>query len=177
MKTIIPYFVCFFLVSCSENKNPVEPENYFYYGCSPSGIYIDFVDTCSYGFVVPFLQQFDSVQISYTQLGSDFVIYADSGSYKSWSDYFKNDQTIQYLFNHLTNSDSLIMQFVLSGEKSIEEERQRFESIEHFEILSIKEHDKYVSLDVPEKSYAAWAEFFNTFDFIETSQVVMICLD
>src|SRR5574338_702620 len=133
-----------FIISCSEINNPVSNDEKIIPagGCSIVGVDIDFVDTCSYNFVIPFLSNFDSITIVEAFLGGDFYIYADSGAYDSWKEYFKDDPTIKYFFRINPDSDSLLFLFVLTGQKSIEEEREKFEQIEHLSIIKIEEHPK-----------------------------------
>ena len=167
------------LISCSKNDNPVSTEEKIGLvpHCSISGIEIDFADTCSYNFVVQFLSTFDSVTIIETHLGSDFYIYTDSGDFNYWVEYFKNDSTIQYLFNVSTTSDSLIMEFVLSGQKSVEEERRRFNEIDHLEIINIVEHTKSAYVVVPEDSEFRWVEKFKDYYFITYVNIIGVCTD
>jgi|GEM_PF-4261301 len=173
------YLFSIFIISCSEINSPVSNDDKIIPvgGCSIVGVNIDFVDTCSYNFVIPFLSGFDSITIVETFLGSDFYIYADSGDYNSWKEYFKNDPTIKYLFRINPESDSLLFVFVLTGQKSLKEEIERFEQIEHLEIIKIEEHPKLVSIDVPEKTESEWAEFFKQYAFVSEAYVVAICVD
>jgi len=166
-------------ISCSKVNNPVSTEEKIgsVTHCRINGLDINFIDTCSYNFVVQFLSTFDSVTIIETHLGSDFYIYTDSGDFNYWVEYFKNDSTIQYLFNVSTTSDSLIMEFVLSGQKSVEEERRRFNEIDHLEIINIVEHTKSAYVVVPEDSEFRWVEKFKDYYFITYVNIIGVCTD
>jgi hypothetical protein len=182
MKKVILVLISLFSIfisSCSKINSPVSNnETKTPTGdCTIVGVNIDFVDSCSYNFVIPFLSGFDSITIVETFLGSDFYIYADSGDYDSWKEYFKNDPTIKYFFRINADSDSLLFVFVLTGQKSLEEERERFEQIEHLEIIKIEEHHKLVSINVPENTESKWAAFFKLHDFVSETYVVAVCAD
>ena len=168
-----------FVISCSEINSPVlEEDNVIPTGgCSIVGVDLDFVDSCSYNFVIPFLSNIDSITVVETFLGSDFYIYADTGNYNSWAEFYKNDPTIKHLFQNNQDSDSLILRFELTGEKSILEERERFEQVEHFEIIKIEEHPKLVSIDVPENTESEWEIYFKQYEFIEEVYLVAVCVD
>lgn len=168
-----------FVISCSEVNNPVLEEEKIIPadGCSIVGVDLNFVDSCSYNFVISFLSKYDSITVIDTYLGSNFYIYADSGDYNSWTEFFKDDSTIKYIFRDNQDSDSLFLRFVLTGEKSIQEEKERFEKIDHLEIIKVEEHPKLVSIDVPENTESEWEKYFEQYEFIEEAYVVAICVE
>lgn len=173
------YLSSLFIISCSEINSPDLTNNIIIPdgGCSTIGVDIDFVDTCSYNFVIPFLSNFDSITVDNTSLGSDFYIYADVGSYNSWQEYFNDDPTIKHFHRIKPESDSLFFVFVLTGQKSLEKERERFEQTEHLEIIKIEEHHKIVSIGVPENTETEWADFFRQYNFVSEVYVIGVCND
>ena len=182
MKIIISVTIIFsilFLTSCNKDDYPVSTEEIIgpVIHCTIDGLDINFADTCSYNFVMFFLSGFDSVTIIDTHLGSDFYVYADSGDFIYWSDYFKNDSTIKYLFNVSSKPDSLIMEFILTGEKSVEEERKRFNEISHLEIINIIEQTKSAYVIVPEGSESRWAEKFKEYNFVSEVYIIGVCTE
>ena len=69
------------------------------------------------------------------------------------------------------------MEFVLSGQKSVEEERRRFNEIDHLEIINIVEHTKSAYVVVPEDSEFRWVEKFKDYYFITFVNIIGVCND
>ncbi len=171
--------ISLYFTSCNESNNPVSDKKIEYpvEYCTTDGLEIDFEDTCSYNFVIPFISSFDSVVIGTTHLGAIFYIYANSGDYNYWADYFRDDSTIQYIFNLNSSSDTLILKIVTSGEKSIEEEKQRLLHINNLQIINIEEQLKYVIVKVPKDTEFKWEAIFSQYIFISRVFVIGVCTD
>ncbi len=169
---LIVLSLLFYFTSCSENSNPVN--NKHSNECSISGLEIEFADTCSYKFITTFMSGFDSVVVTETFLGSTFYSYADSADDIYWLNYYENDSTIQRLIVY-TSNDSLILKIKLTGEKSSQEEKQRFLAIKNLEIIKIKEYPKLVYIDVPENTESEWASLFEQNLFITHAHVIGVC--
>jgi hypothetical protein len=171
-----------YVASCSESSNPVKGTTapigpHPVSTCSIQGLDLYFEDACSYNFVVSFLSTFDSVTINSILLGYNFYIYADSGDYNYWSDYFKEDSTIKYLYKIYTTSDSLLMKIIFTGQKTFEEEKVKFENIHNLKIISTKLQPNVVSISVPKGLESEWAEKFRKYPFITQVYIVSVCID
>lgn len=173
------FFLLLIITSCSEIDTPPSIENPQFPsgGCYIVGVELDFVDTCSYDFITNFISGFDSITVSESFLGSTFYLYADSGDYEYWLKYFDNDPTIDRIDANYPSPDSLILVIKLSGQKSVDEERERFLQIEHLTLLNIDIHRKYLDLDVPENSEERWKTFFEQYSFISYASVIGVCID
>jgi hypothetical protein len=134
---IINVLFSLFIISCSEinyppeNNPPIIPAG----GCSIQGVEVSFFDTCSFDFIMNFISGFDSVTVTESFLGGVFYLSADSGTYEYWLDYFDNDLTIERIDAIYPKPDSLILAIKVSGQKTIEEEKERFLQIKHITIL------------------------------------------
>lgn len=179
------FFITIILVSvmiigCSEINTPPPNENIpieNQYGCYPMGVLITFNDSCSYGFITDFISQYDSISVTNSTLGATFELYADSGDYYYWLNYFENDPTIEQIYDSRPKPDSLILSVKVSGKISLEEETSRFLQIEHLTLLSTYiSPTKELFLDVPENSEERWKTYFEHFPFITNSTVIMICI-
>ena len=165
-----------FTISCDENPMSNEEEILTPISeCSIQGLGIEFEDSCSYDFIIGFLASYDSITIQESFLGSTFYLYADSGNYNYWEDYFANDSTIQNMYGY-NSSDSLILVITLTGKKSTEEERQRFLNITNLEIINIEEYPKFVYISVPEATETEWQSLFEEYSFISHVFVIAICI-
>lgn len=170
----------FFIISCSKTNNPIASRNEVNHPagyCKDLGLQIDFEDTCSYNFVVPFLMSFDSVQIIETDLGGYFYVYADSGNFNYWYNYFEKDSTILFITTFSSNSDSLILKFSMTGQNTIDDEVQRFSSISHLHIINIELHPKTVYVHVPENTESKWEDIFSRYNFITNVMIFGVCFD
>ena len=167
------------VVGCRDNIIPIAPQEQILIdgggGCSVYGIDVSFADTCSYGFALLFLSAFDSVNIEETYLGSEFYIYADAGNFEYWNNYFMNDLTVKYMFNQSIGQDSLILKFVLTGEKSIAEETERFNNIEHLQIIKIEKQDNHAFVAVPKDTEEDWTAKLMEYPFVRNVQVITVC--
>ena len=110
-------------------------------------------------------------------MGGTIYLFADSGDYNYWYNYFKNDSTIQFTFSGSTNPDSLILQMVLTGEKSIDEETQIFNRIKHLKVINTEETTKLVYINVPENSVSKWEEIFSQYPFITRVLIIAVCTE
>ncbi len=180
-KTLVAIIILlsFYFISCRGNLNPVSiyiphrtPGS-----CTSNELELSFQDTCSYNFVINFLSGFDSIKISSTLLGGTIYLLADSGDYNYWYNYFKNDSTIQFILSSSTNPDSLVLQMVLTGKKSIDEETQIFNQIKHLKVINTEETTKLVYLHVPEDFLLKWEEIFSQYPFITRVLIIAICTE
>jgi len=167
-----------FFTACGKDNNPlVEEENKNIAGyCSFAGLEIKFADTCSYNFIMSFLEEYDSVKIINSYLGGSFYLYADSGDYNYWSKYFENDSTIQNITVYYS-VDSLILKIDFTGKNSLEIERQKFLSISHLIIKNIEKPQQIVFIDVPEKTESKWEALFKEYQFISYVYSIYTCCD
>jgi hypothetical protein len=178
------YFLFIFILvgvlftACSKDNNPLVEEKNINIVSHDSfwGLEIKFADTCSYSFIKSFLQQYDSIKINYSSLGGSFYLYADSGDYNYWSEYFKNDSTIQNI-NGFYSADSLILKIEFTGENPLEVERQRFLSINNLTIIKSEKPQQKVSVNVPEKTEAKWEEIFKQYSFVLYVIGLYVCYD
>ena len=133
-----------FIISCSKTNNPISTNEYHnpIHNSSISSMEIGFIDTCSYNFVVSFLSDFDSLKINETFLGGYLYVYADSGEYLYWANYFNNHSSINYITISKSNPDSLTMKFSLSGQISLEVEKQIISRNKHLHIIKFEEQPK-----------------------------------
>lgn len=170
--------VSFYLIACRESNPITQDEEIILAGrCYTAGLEIFFVDSCSYKFITNFMSSFDSVVVGNYFLGSDFYLYADSGDYNYWVQYFVNDTTIFNIMNVSASKDSLILKLKSTGEKSIEEESQRLSSIKNLEIIKIEEQPKHVFVDVPENTESKWEAIFKEYEFVSAVYIVGVCCD
>ena len=176
---IINISFALFIISCREinyppeNKNPIIPAG----GCSIQGVEVFFSDTCSYDFIMSFISGFDSVTVTESFLGSVFYLSSDSGTYQYWQNYFDNDLTIESISGLYPKPDSLILAIKVSGQKTVEEEKQRFLLIEHLTIIDILTFERSLFLNVPEGSEEEWRLAFEEYPFIRFANVVIVCTD
>ena len=170
----------FFIVSCDKNSDPISsvennpPIHYPVGHCSFFGIEIQFEDTCSYNFITTFLSTLDSIVVLDTYLGSTFYLYADSGDYNYWLNYFNNDSTIQNMSGY-NSSDSLILVIRLTGQKSQDEEEQKFLEIKNLKIIKIEEYPNLVYIDVPDNTETRWADRLEQYPFILYAYPIYMC--
>jgi hypothetical protein len=178
MIRIFLFLALSFLISCTTGQNPLSREEVHRpaTNCYITGLKIDFADTCSYDFVMNFLSDYDSVTVTDSYLGDNFYLYADSGDYNYWYNYFAGDSTVQLV--HLVRAaDSLILKITVSGEKPRGEESQRFQQIRHLQIISIEKYPGHVYVTVPEKSEESWCTYFRQFTFILSAVPVGLCTE
>ncbi len=176
---VIIISISIYFISCRGNLNPVSiyiPHRTPGY-CTANELELKFKDTCSYNFVINFLSGFDSIKISAALLGGTIYLLADSGDYNYWYNYFKNDSTIQFIFLGSTNPDSLVLQIILTGKKSIYEETQIFNQIKHLKVINTEENTKLVYLTVPENSVSKWEELFSKYPFITRVLIIAVCTE
>jgi hypothetical protein len=166
------------LISCSKTIISFEEDPIILAGgCEPVGVHLKFKDSCSYNFIMNFISEYNTVEILESYLGFVFFIYPDSGDYDYWVNYFAGDRTIKRIDGINPEPDSLILAIKVSGEKTIEEETERFTQIPHLTITQVIHEDNSLVLDVPENSEERWENFFKQFTFIEYSFSVWICTD
>lgn len=119
-----------------------------------------------------FLSNFDSVIIREMFLEGYLYIYADSGNYDHWLNYFKDDSTIQYIHTANSSPDSLVLKFFLTRKRVIEEEIQRFQEIKHLQIIKIEEQPKLVNVGVPKNTESEWEAIFKDYSFISYVYII-----
>ena len=165
------------LIFCNKNTSPIEVEHEIDppTKCWIQGLEIEFSDTCSYSFIITFLSEFDSVQISHTFLGHTYHFVADSGDSDYWFDYFENDSTIQFIGINNT-SDTLQLEISVTGQRSFEEELQRFSNINHLVLVDIVEPQNKVYVIVPEDTESEWEKVFTKYDFILQVNIIGVCV-
>ena len=167
------------MISCDGRINPVSislshPAPGY---CVFEGLELQFADTCSYDFVIGFLSGFDSVTVTRTLLGGTLYLFADSGDFSYWNEYFKNDSAIQYISTAYTSSDSLILKLVLTGKKSIDKEKESLSKIKNLTIIKFEETPKLVYVDVPENNISGWMENFRKYQFILQVMLIGVCVN
>jgi len=176
-KIVITLFLSLLLFSCSTNFSPVSPDQQKITpqcGCDTAGIYIEFVDTCSYDFVISFLAEYDSVTIIDTLIGIDLFLYADSGNTEYWLDYFKDD-SLFFSLSSYTQSDSLILIFRFLNEEYYQNYKDNL--INHRNLHFEKSYNrvKSVLVKVPNNSEMEWINYFEQFAFIEFVGLLLVC--
>jgi len=174
---LLAIFISFTLIFCNKNTSPIEFEHEIDppTKCWNQGLEIEFSDTCSYSFIIAFLSNFDSVQISYTFLGHTYHFIADSGDVDYWFNFFENDSTIQFIGINDT-SDSLQIEIEVTGQRSSDEELQRFSDINHLLLIEIEEPLDKVYIIVPEDAESEWEKVFTQYDFIINVYIIGVCI-
>ena len=155
-------------ISCSEERNPVSNEEHpiLIHHSSYSTFEFQFEDTCSYNFVISFFEQFDSVQVQAAYLGGYFYVYADSGDYNYWYDYFDDDSTIQSIYVENSVSDSLLLKLCLTGKKSSDQQRSELLNTKHLQIINFEESPKLIYLHFSPSIEHNYEEIFSKYKFI-----------
>ena len=160
---VILFLFCF--IACNKDKTPLGIEQEIIPPLNIQGFEIEFSDTCSYSFIITFLSSFDSIRITSTFLGNTYHFMADSGDKEYWHSYFENDSTIQSLFTYDTN-DSLELKIRVTGERSSNEDLERFSTIKYLTLIEIEDPLYLVYIKVPKGTEYEWKRILSQYHFI-----------
>ncbi len=177
---VLTLTILLFSFSCQKDLSPISTEQQNNIpicgncGCDTAGIYINFVDTCSYDFVISFLAEYDSVIIIDTHLGVDLFLYADSGNSAYWFDYFKDD-SLFFSLSSFTRSDSLFLIIRFLNEEYYQNYKDDLTNHRNLYFENFIIHENSVLIQVPKNSESFWINYFSQYVFIEYVDLLVSC--